>query len=285
MAEFKISKFSSLSFFHNWKASFQIDESYVQKFSASDQIRIQYSVPTWGSFTVVLVSHSGSSESTQTPVLVGVEDNEGAILNVYEVLLPTLEIGGYTLEIRSFGKLADRSYFCILPDEELESTVLITYGHRRNEYDAIFVNEAGDMTFFQWRVEGGFIPFETTFSVDNEFFRDQRSALTQLSAFPYKSQTLTLGAELGVPVWCAEKLNLVFSLSVIYVDTLVYVRSEGSTPQLTEIQAFYPLYVYKMDLEQNENYSEIQGIPKIPILGTENLNALVTEDLKGLVIA
>ncbi len=284
MADFRISKFSSLSFFHNWKASFQMDETYIQKFSTSDQIRIQYSIPPWASFSVNLVSNSDNTNTSIIALFVGGEDEEGVTWNIYEALLPMLDIGHYTLEIRSFGRVSDKSCFCILPDEELENTVLITYTHRRNEYDAIFVNEEGEPTFFQWRVEGGFIPFESTFLVDNEFFRDQRASITQLSAFPYKTQTLTLGSELGVPVWSAEKLNLVFSLSTVLVDNNIYVRSEGSTPEGSEILAYYPLYIYKMDLEQDENYSEIIGIPKIRVLGTEQRNILGTEDTKGLVI-
>lgn len=284
MAEFKISKFSSLSFYHNWKASFQMNEQYIQRFSTSDEIRIQYTVPSWGSFTVILVSHANNSISSITPVLVDTVNTEGVITYTYEVLLPVLEIGRYTLEIRSFGRLADRSCFCILPDEELENTVLFTYTHRRNEYDAVFVDDNEEFTFFQWRVEGGFIPFESSFLVDSEFFRDQRASITQLSAFPYKTQTLTLGAELGVPVWCAEKVNLVLSLSTILVNDTAYVRSEGATPQLTELLPFYPLYVYKIDLEENENYSETQGIPKIKVLGTEQRNILGTESIKGIEI-
>lgn len=284
MAEFRISKFSSLSFFHNWKTSFQMDETYIQKFSTSDQIRVQYSIPTWGSFSVVLISHFKNETTSITPELAGSINQDDIKWNIYEVVLPLLEVGRYSLELRSYGKLADKSSFCVLPDEELENTVLITYTHRRNEYDAIFISEENEPLFFQWRVEGGFIPFESSFLVDNEFFRDQRASITQLSAFPYKSQTLTLGAELGVPVWCAEKLNLIFSLSNIWVNNDSYVRSEGSTPQGSEILAYYPLYVYKMDLEKNENYSEIQNIPKIKLLGTEQLNILGTEELEGIII-
>ncbi|WP_035332114.1 hypothetical protein, partial [Dysgonomonas capnocytophagoides] len=84
--------------------------------------------------------------------------------------------------------------------------------------------------------------------------------------------------------WAAEKLNLIFSLSDIWVDEESYVRSEGSTPQVTKIQYMYPLYVYKIEVEQSDFYNEIVGIPRLKILGAESLAVLLTENSNGLII-
>lgn len=282
MAEFKISKFSSLSFFHNWKTSFQVDEIYIQKFSTSDKIRIQYSAPSWANFSVLLFSLFDNTNTLIESELIGESIYDNIIWNTYNVELPSLEIGQYYIEIKSFTESVDRSFFCVLPDENLSNTTLITYMHRRNEYDTIFIKDE-EPIIFQWRVEGGFIPFESSFLVDSEFFRDQRASITQLSAFPYKTQTLTIGAELGVPIWCGEKINLIFSLSNVFIDNISYVRSEGSTPEITEIMPLYPLYIFKIDLENNENYSETLPMPKVKILGTEYNDILGTEKLEGII--
>lgn len=284
MATFKISKYSSLSFYHNWRTPFEIDQCYIQKFATTDSIRVQYTESSSISLTIKLKNLTTGDVTDITPSVINNYEQDGIAYTVSEVLLSGLSVGHYSFEFYRYNDLVDRSVFCVQDIDDLEKTILISYTNREDNYDAIFTEGEDSFKVFEWRIEGILMPSETTFFVDNEYFRDQRAITKQLYANPYKKDTLTIGDGFGVPVWAAEKLNLIFSLSDIWVDGESYVRSEGSTPQVTKIQYMYPLYVYKIEVEQSDFYNEIVGLPILKILGTESLAVLLTENSNGLII-
>lgn len=284
MATFKISKYSSLSFYHNWKTPFEIEQCYIQKFATTDNLRVQYTESSSISLIIKLKNLTTGDVADITPSVINNYEQDGIAYTVSEVLLSGLSVGHYSLEFYRYSDLVDGSLFCVQDIEDLEKTILISYTSREDNFDAIFTEGEDSFKVFEWRIEGILMPSETTFFVDNEYFRDQRAINKQLYANPYKKDTLTIGDGFGVPVWAAEKLNLIFSLSDIWVDEESYVRSEGSTPQVTKIQYMYPLYVYKIEVEQSDFYNEIVGIPRLKILGALANVVLGVDDNKGIYI-
>lgn len=108
-----------------------------------------------------------------------------------------------------------------------EGTVRITYNHRRDEFDTVFSPER----MFDFRVEGCFLPSESSFAVDSEGFRDQSDRYKQLSALPYRKDIFSVGGGFGVPNWVADKLNYIFSTSFVLIDEMKYSRSESAVPE------------------------------------------------------
>lgn len=269
MIDLLISRFSSLNF-QDWKHSFETDECYMQKFASSDVITVQflsdaYSLPQF----ILANKDTGNSQSiTATELASG----------VYQFSLTNLEQGIYELKCyNKLGEIIVYSSFVVLPDECLENTSLITYTHYRNQYDVKF-NLNDEQIYFDFRVEGGFLYGENRFNVDAESFRSEDSVLTNLSALPYKTKTFTAGRADGVPIWVGEKLNLIFSCTETYVNNKKYVRSEESVPEISEIKQYYPLYVFKIDLEPDDFYSVAK--PIYP----NGLNLLATPDKSVLLI-
>jgi hypothetical protein len=135
--------------------------------------------------------------------------------------------------------------FAIKSCGELCDTVLISYTHRRNEYDTEFSQRV-----FNFRIEGGIYPGDKTQALDNEVFRDQRFAPHQIVAETYEVSVLTVGTKKGVPQWVGRKINDIFKLSDVRVDGVRMVRNESSVPELVQLGAYYPLYVFKLNIEQ-----------------------------------
>jgi hypothetical protein len=135
------------------------------------------------------------------------------------------------------------TYFCITDD--LEGTVLISYTHRKNDFDTIFQDRR-----FNFRIEGGIYPGDKTQTVENEVFRDQRFNPNQIAAIPYEVQVLTIGSSTGVPQWVGKKINNIFSLSDVEVDGIKSVRNESSNPEIISTGIKWPLYVHKISIEQ-----------------------------------
>ncbi|SHF49640.1 hypothetical protein [Dysgonomonas macrotermitis] len=267
MAIFKVSKYSSLSFYHNWRTPFEIERYYIQKFSITDNIRVQYTITDSISPNLFLTNLTTGEKEVITPTAIYTYEEDEINYTIFEILISGLSVGRYSFEFYRNNDLADRSVFCVLDPDDLIDTVHISYTNRDDNFDTRFIEGEDSYKVFEWRVEGAFMPSETTFFVNNESFRNQRGEETQLSASPYKKDVLTIGDGFGVPVWAAEKLNLAFSLSDIWVDGDSYVRSEGATPQITKILYMYPLYVYKIEVEQLDFYNDIINIPRLKVLG------------------
>jgi hypothetical protein len=117
--------------------------------------------------------------------------------------------------------------------------------------------------YFDFRVEGGFLPSERTFASESGDFRDQRYTPTQLSSRPYQKKTLCIGGRKGVPYWVGKKINQIFSCSFVEVNDVEHVRSENAEPQINPVADLYPLMVYKIDLEEKENYKTTMKYVKI----------------------
>lgn len=263
---FKISEFSTLNFHADWKLPFQYDVSYVQRFLPTDILRIQFTVSS--DSLVKNWLYDGHSRKSILPTQV--DDN------IYELVYSNLKVGSYVMyfELTNTGQIIASSQFCVC--EQLEDTLLFAYTNRSNTFDTIFQDRV-----FGYRVEGVSLPGEVAFHADSEGFRDQRNDYTQLSCFPYSTEIITLGggrSALGVPNWVARKINDIFSLSNVLVDGRTVVRSEGSTPEPTEIAGSYPLFLYKIIVEYGNDYGFDAGLPDYWLLAAEDGRLIATED-------
>lgn len=242
------SKFSSLYLGRKeqWKASFDQDVCYMQKFAIGEEIRIQFIGFTAG-FTAKYIDEKEVSIPVEVKTLYTESGYDGRIL--YETAFSVNKKGAYQLQITNGSDEVD-TQFCILPIEELENTVLISYTHRRNEYDTIFLNEDETRKVFNFRIEGGFYPGDKVQSVENEIFRDQRFEPYQTASESFEISVLTIGTKKGVPQWVGNKINNIFKLSDILVDGIETTRNESSIPELISQSSYYPLYVFKLNVEQ-----------------------------------
>jgi len=278
----KISQFSSLSF-SDWKHPFERNDCYWQVFSKYDIIRVQLSVLNTANIRLQITNlNTGTSQEIALTQL-GTEDD----YNISYFQFSGLDTGCYLIEaLNELEETILHSNFKIVERKDLQNTVRIRYTHYKDEFGVYFEN-GEEFNVFDFRVEGGFLYNEMQFKVSNNTFRDQGYNEHQLSALPYEITPLTAGTAKGVPIWVARKINLIFSLSFISVDGKMYVRSEGSEPEIVQIEGDkIPLYVIKINLEPFDFYNESEKeYPFIYyVLGTEDNKILGTEDLKGLFV-
>jgi hypothetical protein len=101
--------------------------------------------------------------------------------------------------------------------------------------------------YFNFRVEGGFLPSERSFAAESGDFRDQRYTPSQLSGHPRQKKTLCAGTREGVPYWVGKKLNQLFSCSFVEINGIEHVRSQNAEPKINAVADLYPLIEYKID--------------------------------------
>lgn len=240
-----VSDYSSLNFREDWKLPFQQDEVYTQKFLRTDVLLIQYSTnPDVGIKPFLKNNNTGEIRELEAKLL----DTE---TNTYNVLIGPVFITEDTLYTMFFasdpaGDPILSTYFCMCIDG-LDDTVLLKCTNGVNDFDTIFGND----DLFSLRVPGVFLPQEYTFENETESFRDQRYVSRLLSGYAYETKILTVGGSFGVPNWIARKLNLIFCLDNVTINDSGVVRSDGSSPEITLIHNDYPLYVYKLTLEES----------------------------------
>lgn len=242
------SKFSSLFLGQKqtWKAPFDQDVCYIQKVAVDEEIRIQF-IGFTPDFSAHYISQKGLIIPLDVELLYTHTGNDGKRL--YEVLFSVDTVGVYQF-ILTNGSDKASTHFCVEAPENLTDTLLFNYTHRRNEYDTLFVNPDGTPKVFNFRVEGGFYPGDKTQAIENETFRDQRFQSYQTAAESYEIAVLTIGTKKGVPQWVGSKINNLFKLSDVLVDDIETSRNESSTPELIQLSPYYPLYVFKINVEQ-----------------------------------
>lgn len=250
---FYLSDFSSLNFDANWKLPFQIQADYVQRFVQGDNIRVQFSMNYREIVTSIILVNNETSTFEE---VVEEEIPSETDWVTKEVLINKVNEGSYTLNIyiilRDSNTYVIKSKFCIL-SEESDDLLKITYNHRRNEFNTVFL-EGHD---FDVRFEGDLLPSGMEFDVDSEGFRNQSGIYTQLYAKPYRREKLAIGGGFGVPNWVGEKINRIFSLSNVYINDVRYVRSEQSVPEITTIGNDYPLFIYQLQVEPQDQGNEM----------------------------
>jgi hypothetical protein len=247
MSAIFISEFSSLNFRKDWKLSFQQNVDYIPKFLPTDNIQVQYVVKDF-TLNPYLKNICTGEVKQLSPVLLLENESE----KCYQLTINNSSISSdtefnlYFASDQDGEKIKDAN-FCVCT--ELPDTILLEYTNRKNVYETIF----DGIDRFLFRVEGAFLPQEISFENNTEEFRDQRYVSKILSSTAFEKKTLTLGGGMGVPNWVARKINLIFSLSSVHVEGTPMVRSGGGAVELTEIGKYYPLYIYKIVLEDGED--------------------------------
>ena len=191
---------------------------------------------------------------------------------------PRLPIGSYILQFRiaQYSRIIAWAPFCIV--SELPDSVLFTYTNYRDDFDTVFDTE------IDYRVEAVWLPADAAFLVNAENFRDQNGITHQLSATPYETRSLTIGGGMsafGVPDWVGRKINNIFSCSSVFIDGEQYARSEGAVPEKTDIATDYPLFMYKMVVEPQDN-AFVRPLPEALLLAAEDGRLILTEDGKAI---
>lgn len=249
MSVISVSEFSSLNFRTDWKLPFQQNIDYTPKFLPSDLLQIQYVVLDKTIKTYLRNNNTGSISELQSTVL---EEDEG--YQCRQLCIDNSQVSEETCFTLFFARSSEEDILLegdFIICTELPGTILLKYTNRRNDKETIFYG----IDPFLFRVEGAFMPSEISFENDSKDFRDQRYIPEMLSDNVSEKQTLTLGGGFGVPNWVARKINLIFSLSNVFVDGTRMVRSEGSAVEITLIHNDYPLYLYKIVLEKGADIS------------------------------
>ena len=245
MNQVEVSDISSLNFRDDWKLNFQQHVDFIPKFLPSDPIQIQYTLYSDG-INPFLRNESDNSVLELSGSLILSDES----FKVYNLKIDNSNINQDTCFTLFFARTKDdepllSSFFEVCMD--LPDTVLLKYTNKRNEKGVIF----SGIDPFYFRINGIFLPQEDSFENESENFRDQRFTLKPLSSNVIEKRTLTLGAHFGVPNWVARKINIIFSLSAVWVDGISMTRSDGSAVEITSLHNDYPLYIYKIILEES----------------------------------
>jgi uncharacterized ParB-like nuclease family protein len=251
-----ISKLSSVDFTSKWANDFDEPSIYIQLFSVDDIIRFQ-AVAEGAARGLVIIENIDTGSITRiNGTDTGIAWNDFSIVDFDITGFVTEGMNKITLRDSLFT-VATSYIYVVSPDSEcIKNTVKISYTHRYNDFDTAFITSDATQLHFDFRVEGGFLYKDIKYDVSANSFRDQRYTQNQLSNLPFRVKTFTAGTRKGVPFWVGEKLNLIFSCSDITIDGVQHVRSEGAAPEVTELKDLYPRYVYRLDVEETDNYKQ-----------------------------
>lgn len=138
--------------------------------------------------------------------------------------------------------------FCVCQCKE--GTTLLEYSNASNNVDGgVFINGEEKIPFM-FRFEGGIMPVDTEYHCDNEYFRNQRQEIRHLYTSSYEVLKLTVGdTSMGCPEWYASFFNKVLNLSDIKIGGETLARSEGSTPEKTQMQEGSGLIYFTINVE------------------------------------
>lgn len=247
-------------FFNPIKDRYSIESDYMQTFYTTDNILVQVFAESDPS----VVLNNLSKDTSETLSLESYVHN-GAVTMFYTTITGR-DDGVYSLSVEGI----ESEPFCITSDVSvLETTTLIRYSHKDNNsvFDNIFW--IGDeQQIFEWRVEAGFKSQGYAPHVDNEQYRNQFQEIKELYSIPYDSFTLTFGNAGGVPYWFIRHLNRVLCVSYVEIDGKLWVRSESSVPEITQVMEELPMFYATVILEPITN--EVSGNGGMPEEGSSS---------------
>jgi len=271
-----ISDFSSLNFRKDWIIPLSVDTDYVQKFRSTDTIRVQYALTDTsiaGDITARATSIYGTKVTLPAPKAVFTYLSRA----IYEVVFTPASAGlsqtRWTFSLRNGTTTVASTDFLVC--DRIEDTVLFEITDDRNAFDTYFAGRT-----FQFRVEGVFLPEETSFGADTDTFRDQQYGLHQLSTIVTETFRLTLGGGRdggGVPCWVAAKVNAYLAASSVTIDGLRYVRGDGAAPTRVALGANFPLSLYTVELERYPSPYRGGTITDLALLAAEDDRIVNTE--------
>lgn len=245
-----ISKFSTLNFEPENIKSWEDQVRYCQKIGISDPIYIQFVAEKTNTYSYGIINSLGTIVKSGLFAITSID----SAYNVLEVEIKDLPIAIYQLQIydTTSGNLlvAQSSTFGII--EDVSNSVLLTYTNKTNDFDTVFISTS--VRIFNLRIEGGIMNDGKQYLVEGSSFRNQYQEMQQLFQMPYKTSIFTIGSAFGVPDWVAEKINLIFCLTNVYIDYQKYVRSEKSVPERALIEEGYPFSNFKLVVESQAQF-------------------------------
>jgi hypothetical protein len=223
-------------YFQKWQ---QDDVSYIQVLSKFDFI------------TEVIDLESGLIAAA-LPVTMANTMLTGQTFNIYTIDLnfPVLALasGYYYLKTTYLGAAIEPTVLRSEPfhlAEEHPNTMLIEYRNSENNFSVVFFENL----FFKFRVEGLIANFNP--ESDDLIYNDQKRNATLLDSIPYRSFTLFIGNQEGIPDWVADKANRIFSCDSITIDGEYYQKVDGSSWEIerAEEYAFIGISIEVMPVE------------------------------------
>lgn len=127
---------------------------------------------------------------------------------------------------------------------EHENTVLIEYRLTYNDFDCIFTDE---LARFNFRIEGGVRSDGFTPGGKYQIFSDLDYEPVMLQSSPYNVYKWSFGPGYGVPNWIADRLNRIFACDEVTIDTVAWMRQDGSKLEATR-EAGYPFGGWTLEL-------------------------------------
>lgn len=230
---------------------------YIQKFHTSDHILLQ--VISDGGETVSGTLNDKVSETSSAISFSTYQQNEK--VKVYYKDFTSLPESEYTVTVEGIG---ESEPFRIDSSDYTEGvTTLVRYSHKDNNSPFNNIFWIGDtQQFFQFRLEAGFKPSGFVAQVDNEQYRNQKQEIVELYSMPYEQWTLTIGDNVGVPVWFLRHMNNIMSLSHVEIGGRLYVRSDTAKPEQQQVIEDSSLCIATLLLEPR--YNEVSGIGGMP---------------------
>ena len=238
------------------KNPFGLECCYEQTFHDTDVILLQV-IATSGE-TVAATLNDKVKNSSSPIQLTTYEQNSNRI--IHYASLTSMDDSVYTVSVEGIGE--SEPFRVDSSDELLERTILFRYSNRdNNSFDNIFWID-DEQQFFYFRIEGGFKPEGYMPQVSNEQYRNQRQEIIELYSMPYDQWTLTLGDNVGFPVWYIRLVNRILSLSHVEIGGKLYVRSDASLPDKTQMMEDGQLFQATVLLEPKEN--DVAGMGGMP---------------------
>ena len=241
---------------------------YTQVFAPTDQILIEVIVRAESrAITGKIISVCDNSEMDIEWNVWSMNDSD----KLYYYVITGLEDGYYMVNVNG----SNSEPFRITSDESvLKNTTLIQYSSKDNKdrQDVIFWVSEQQM-FFDWRVHGGFKDSNWSFGVDNEQFTNSENDLSEIYSRHYTMKILTLGGNIGCPIWYGEHLNRILSCTYVYFNGKRYIRSESNVPEINQVIDDVRSYVFNQILREIQfvDYTESENMLKIRRVQDNNM--------------
>lgn len=233
---------------------------YVQKWHATDTINIPFwyntAQPENEAFAVKCFNSLGTLLYTSaTDTYSGVASEGWGFFNVYAVLTGLSGVVYFELwDTQANTKLAD-SNFCEIA--LTSDTTLITYWDSATKL-GVYFGTYSNLTYYTFRIEGGFVPNGYNPKSDRAIFTDQHQQDTLSYCMPSDEFNFTFGDSFGIPWYVARLLNYIFSCDVTIIRNTQFQRMDvdmekSDTANLTSV------YSLTMKKKNNDFMQNVGG--------------------------
>jgi hypothetical protein len=224
---------------------FQEHRCYFQKWNVGDSTRLQI-LSDW-EFTFKIYNLDNVEVAEIVPTVFA-NSIQGQTFTVYEVAINFAVAGDYYAVIEYDGNTLISEPFEV--GDFSDSTLLFTYRNSENNFSVIFDNGFE----FRFRVEGVVADFEP--KSEDVIYNDQLKNSRILNAVPWRSFTMFVGNEIGIPDWVADKANRIMACDVVRLDSETFdgyiSKVEGADWEVTR-SAEQPFLGVKVEIMPVEN--------------------------------